>query len=397
MGFSEGRGAVAQDNGDRILSIDVVRGFALMGLFLVHMVEYFELYWYRPEPGWVHEVVFFIFSGKAYSIFALMFGLSFYILLERRGASGSYPIGRFLWRMSLLLAFGYLHSLLYAGDILQMLALGGMFLAMIHRLPAAWLYLLAFLFLGQGVTILQYLLTLQDPSYLQPAFWKLMERNFSIFAHGSLAELVRYNAWIGQYPKWVYIFETGNVSNLLGLFIAGLLLGRAGFFDKAHDRKRLWRSLAWAIALACGFWLLRHALTGYFPGLMPGFVFETVAAKYLNLALVAAYVFALLLLLKSPVLHRRLGLLAACGRMSLTLYVGQSLLFVPFFYGFGFGLYQSIGQLNALILGLFAWALQMAFANIWFRHYRYGPLEWLWRSLTRLDFAIPFRYRLLQD
>lgn len=366
-----------------------------MGLFLVHMVEYFELYWYRPEPGWVHEVVFFIFSGKAYSIFALMFGLSFYILLERRGVSGGYPTGRFLWRMTLLLAFGYLHSLLYAGDILQMLALGGMFLAAIYRLPAAWLYLVALLFLGQGVTVFQYLVTLQDPAYLQPTFWKLMERNFSIFAHGSLAELVRYNAWTGQYPKWVYIFETGNVSNLLGLFIAGLLLGRAGFFEKAHDRKRLWRYLAWAVVFACGFWLLRYALTGYFPGMMPRFVFETVAAKYLNLALVATYVLALLLLFKSPVLQRMLSLLAACGRMSLTLYVGQSLLFVPFFYGFGLGLYQSIGQLNALILGLFAWALQMAFANAWFRHYRYGPLEWLWRSLTRLDFGIPFKYGAL--
>lgn len=390
---------MAKDKGDRILSVDVVRGFALMGLFLVHMVEYFELYWYQPEPGWVHEVVFFIFSGKAYSIFALMFGLSFYILLERRRASGSYTAGRFLWRMILLLAFGYVHSLLYAGDILQMLALGGIFLAAICRLSAVWLYLLALLFLGQGITIIQYIITLQDPAYIQPAFWALMERNFSIFAHGSLPELVRYNAWVGQYPKWVYIFETGNVSNLLGLFIAGLLLGRAGFFEKTHDWKRLCRYLAWAAAFACGFWLLRYALTGYFPGLMPRYAFETVVTKYLNLALVAAYVLALLLLFKSPVLQRMLGLLAACGRMSLTLYVGQSLIFVPFFYGFGLGLYQGVGQLNALILGLFAWALQTVFANVWFRHYRYGPLEWLWRSLTRLDFALPFKYeaRLLKD
>lgn len=384
---------MATNNGERILSVDVVRGFALMGLFVVHMVEYFELYWYKPEPGWVHDVVFFIFSGKAYSIFALMFGLSFYILLERRGMSASYPVGRFLWRMALLLMFGYLHSLLYAGDILQMLALGGVFLAAVYRLSAAWLYLLALLFLGQAVTIFQYAITLQDTAYAQPAFWELMARNFSIFAHGTFPELVRYNAWSGQYPKWVYILETGSVSNLLGLFIAGLLLGRIGFFEKNHDWKQLWAYLVWAIVFAGGFWLLRHALTGHFAEPMPRWVFETVATKYLNLAMVAAYVLALLLLLKSPVFSRILNFLAACGRMSLTLYVGQSLLFVPLFYGFGLGLYQSIGQLSALMLGLLAWPLQVAFANIWFRRYRYGPLEWLWRSLTRLDFEIPFRYR----
>jgi uncharacterized protein len=377
---------------DRIPAVDVVRGFALMGLFLVHMVEYFELYWYKQEPGWVHDTVFSVFSGKAYSIFALLFGLSFFILLERRGRSGNYTTGRFLWRMALLLAFGYLHSLLYAGDILQMLALGGFFLALIYRLPGFWLYVLAVLLLGQVITIFQYAVTLQNPGYAQPAFWELMGRNLEMFAHGAFSELVRYNAWSGQYPKWVFVVETGNLSNLLGLFIAGLLLGRAGFFERNHDAKPLLKYLAAAMACAGGFWLLRYAAIDYSPGLMPRWVFETVTTKYFNLALIAAYVLALLLLLKSPVFKRVLNLLAACGRMSLTLYVGQSLLFVPLFYGFGLGLYQSIGQLNALLLGLLAWPLQMAFANIWFRHYRYGPLEWLWRSLTRFDFDVPFRY-----
>jgi len=100
----------------RIEVIDAIRGFALMGLFLVHMVEYFELYWYSPDPGWVHDFIFGLFAGKAYALFALMFGVSFYILLEAPSTKVSISHGRYAWRMFLLWVFGYFHSLIYAGD-----------------------------------------------------------------------------------------------------------------------------------------------------------------------------------------------------------------------------------------------------------------------------------------
>ena len=111
----------------RIMLADSLRGFALMGLYIVHMVEYFELYWYKPEPGWVHNLIFFLFGGKAYGLFALLFGLSFFIILDNYQRRGQDFRLRFCWRLTLLLVFGYLHSLLYAGDILQLLALCGFY------------------------------------------------------------------------------------------------------------------------------------------------------------------------------------------------------------------------------------------------------------------------------
>ena len=79
----------------RITVVDCLRGFALFGLFIVHMVEYFELFWYAPEWGWVHDTIFFLFGGKAYAIFALLFGLSFFIIMDNQARRGVDFRGRF--------------------------------------------------------------------------------------------------------------------------------------------------------------------------------------------------------------------------------------------------------------------------------------------------------------
>ena len=83
--------------------------------------------------------------------------------------------------------------------------------------------------------------------------------------------------------------------------------------------------------------------------------------------------------------------LAPCGRMSLTIYVTQSLYGVPLFYGFGLGLYQGLGQVNALLLGLVLWVVQMLLARAWIEHFHYGPFEWTWRAATYGTLAVPWR------
>ena len=81
--------------------VDCLRGFALFGLFIIHMVEYFELYWYLPEPGFFHNLIFFLFGGKAYAIFALLFGLSFFIIMDNQAKRGVDFRARFSWRLTL--------------------------------------------------------------------------------------------------------------------------------------------------------------------------------------------------------------------------------------------------------------------------------------------------------
>ncbi len=139
--------------GERLVVLDSLRGFALMGLFIVHMVEYFELYWYQPEPGWVHNVVFFLFGGKAYAMFALLFGISFYIIMDNQARRGVDFRGRFAWRLALLCFMGFLHGILYSGDILQVLGVAGFTLLLAWSLPTRWLWILAGMLLLQAPVV----------------------------------------------------------------------------------------------------------------------------------------------------------------------------------------------------------------------------------------------------
>src|SRR3954470_18426722 len=102
--------------GKRIAAVDIVRGFALMALFLVHMMESYELYWSNPQPG-PADTVFLLFMGKSFSLLALCFGFSFFVLMDRAARRGEDFTARFAWRLTILLAIGFFHALVYRGDI----------------------------------------------------------------------------------------------------------------------------------------------------------------------------------------------------------------------------------------------------------------------------------------
>src|SRR5688572_7527864 len=118
----------------RIELVDALRGFALMGICLVHFMEYFELYWINQDPTFLHNFIFFLFAGKAYAIFALMFGLSFFIIMDNQAKKGVNFSYRFAWRLVVLLAIGYIHTLYYLGDILSVLGVIGLSLLFVQNL-----------------------------------------------------------------------------------------------------------------------------------------------------------------------------------------------------------------------------------------------------------------------
>lgn len=374
---------------ERIVLADALRGFALMGLFIVHMVEYFELYWYQPEPGWIHNLIFFLFGGKAYGLFALLFGLSFYIILDNYAVRGIDFRARFLWRISLLLALGYVHSLLYAGDILQLLALCGVLLIFCHKLSNRWIAFIAFLFLIQAPNLILVLChsLFPNPEYQQPLFWSLMAANFKVFAHGSFSELVQYNLWQGQKGKWAFFIETGRLWNIFGLMFVGVLLGRIGFFEREHKASRL---MFWFVVALAAFGLLKFAspwLVLFFNDGMPRWIVQQLFEYYVNLTLISATVLAFVTIFQTKTGGKLLSCFAPAGRMTLTFYITQSVVFVPLYYGFGLAWYASLGQMWSLILGILFWSIQMLIAAYYMRHLRYGPLEWLWRKATFYKFT----------
>jgi uncharacterized protein len=375
---------------DRIDLVDGLRGYALLGLFMVHCVERFELYWLDPMPDGWFDAVFALFSGKAYAIFALLFGFSFATIMANERARGGDFTWRFVWRLLLLFLIGTLHGLIYRGDILQVLAAIGVLLIPFDRLRSDRILLIvaALLFLqipllarGWGAA--------QGWATALPLFWS--DTGLQTVATGSFAEALDVNARLGWISKWSFYLETGRAVEIAGLFLVGMVLQRRGLFARAGERRGLWLGVLaagatfWVTGSLAESWVLPwggHAMTE--------FSLQELFIAYRGLGATAFQV-ALFVLAWHSLLGRPLASLVPAGRMTLTLYVGQSLVFAPLFYGYGFGLWDDLTNAETVLWGIAAFALQLVLAAAWFRAFRYGPLEWLWRAATRTTLAVPFR------
>jgi uncharacterized protein len=377
---------------ERIEFVDALRGYALMGLFLIHMVEYFELYWLHQEPGPVNTIMFALFGGKAYAIFALLFGLSFFIILNRQAQRGVDFRWRFAWRVLLLFVLGTLHGLLYGGDILQVLALAGFVILPFWKASNRAILIVALVFFSQLPTMLYVgvMDALLPGAYAQPYFYELSQAVYKVYAGGSFADLLAANAWQGLKFKWAFTIESGRLSNIIGLALLGCLLGRLDFF---HNRMRFRPTYAVGLAVCvCASLLLLWAgeyLAGSLAHWTAAWFANNAISIYTNTLWAGATVLLLLSLYAIPAAAKTFRLLAPPGRMSLTVYVMQSVMCVPLFYGFGLGMHAWIGQAPALALGIVLWIALVAAAHAWMRRFHYGPLEWVWRSLTHTDRTVP--------
>jgi len=394
----------ATPGGARMQGLDALRGFALFGLFLVHMPELFELYWLFPATDplqlAVHDAVFTVFGGKAFALMALCFGVSFFVIMDSAARRGEDYSGRFVWRLVLLGLMGLLHGLWYRGDILEVLAVMGLFLLPFHRVRSNRVLLgIAALFLLQPLMLVQIVAGLAGAEWANrpPAFWD--DAINPLYTTGSLLDTVRVNISEGHAQKWAFMYGSGRLSQILGLSLVGMVLGRSGFFARPQALVRLrWTGLLACLAAALALYWLRGPLSSLVPAsqtlVMPRDRASTVLGSLFDLSVTGVLLFGFTALYYGPA-GRWLGLFAAPGRMTLSLYVGQSLVFVPVFYGYGLGLYASMTQLQAVLWALPAFAVQMVLAHLWFGHFHYGPLEWIWRAAARLDPAIPFRKRRL--
>jgi uncharacterized protein len=375
----------------RVDLLDSVRGFALMGLFLVHCVEQYELFWSHPDFGPVYQWVFGLFSGKSYILMALCFGVSFYLIMQGAARRGQDYNWRFTWRLATLMILGLLHGLIYRGDFLQNIAVVGLAMLAFDRIKSNRVLLwLAAMCLLQLPLLLRawaasqgYAWGLADPLYMN-------DTGAAAMATGSFAELVHANATSGFVMRWSYFIESGRVMQMFGLFIIGLVLGRIGFFARPDAFKPQRR---WLLAASLLLWAVL-----YFRGtdVLNSLVAEGPVRNNLQwamdcwggVALMTAEMLAFIALFESvnPIAR----LFAAPGRMTLTLYVGESILFTPIFYGYGLGLYDDLSSLQCLEIGIVAFAVQIVFAHLWFRRFHYGPLEWIWRAATKTSLDVPF-------
>ena len=380
----------------RINSIDALRGFALIGIMLLHCMERFDLtlapvvespFWQAIDTA-VYDSLYFLFSGKSYAMFSLLFGLSFFMQMESQAAKGVDFRGRFLWRLALLFLFGYINGLVYMGEFFMVYAVLGVFLIPLYKVPTRWLLVLCVLLFLQIPAVISFVSLLSDnvanePTTAAAYMDRLFERAADVFINGSLMDVLSFNTFDGQSAKCLWVFNNFRYLQLLGLFIAGMLIGRQGI-HKSEEKMVKYSRLILPYCLA--FWAVFYAVAFLLPVWgVDGFalrVGQTLFKTYGNLGQMMVYFCGFTLLYYRYKGQKVLDRIAPVGRMSVTNYMAQSIVGVSLFYGFGGNFAVEFNYLQSFLLGAAFCVIQIAYSNWWIKRFYYGPMEWLWRSLT---------------
>lgn len=380
----------------RINSIDALRGLALIGIMLLHCMERFDLtlapvvespFWQAIDTA-VYDSLYFLFSGKSYAMFSLLFGLSFFMQMESQAAKGVDFRGRFLWRLALLFLFGYINGLVYMGEFFMVYAVLGVFLIPLYKVPTRWLLVLCILLFLQIPAVISFVSLLSDnvanePTAAAAYMDRLFERAADVFINGSLMDVLSFNTFDGQSAKCLWVFNNFRYLQLLGLFIAGMLIGRQGI-HKSEEKMVKYSRLFLPYCLA--FWAVFYAVAFLLPVWgVDGFalrVGQTLFKTYGNLGQMMVYFCGFTLLYYRYKGQKVLDRIAPVGRMSVTNYMAQSIVGVSLFYGFGGNFAVEFNYLQSFLLGAAFCVIQIAYSNWWIKRFYYGPMECLWRSLT---------------
>lgn len=387
---------------NRVVVVDALRGFALLGIVLIHFVEHFDFF-YPPENNFffsaetdqkVMDVILFLVSGKAYSIFAITFGFSFFIQLNNKEKQGIDFRRRFAWRLTILFLMGLIHSLIYRGDILHIYALLGIPLLFLYKLNTRVLIAIALL-LAIEIPILYHLaMTFLDPSYTFVPHWggNWFAEAEKVYAHGSLLEVIKINFWKSRYLVYAWTFYTGRAVQLLALFIVGLIIGRKRYFEKIGEYKpQIIKLLIGSILLVLIFHFSSSLVINSELSELQRNLLFTLLKAFSNLAYTSVYISIFILAFLAFQKSKVIDSLAVYGKMSLTNYVSQAIFGVIFFFGFGLGMWRYMGSTWSLLFGVCFFFFQIILSNYWIKRYYYGPLEWFWRALTYFDFNLKMK------
>ena len=383
---------------NRVDAVDALRGFALAGIVFAHMIEQF-IAAPRPTDSWLVESDVFdqivqVFNGmfimgKFFSIFAVLFGISFAIMMGNAAARGRNFSGRFIWRLALLFAIGFVHSLIYRGDILTIYAAIGLCLPFFYRVPnkVLW-FIIILLFLGLGRWLF-YLVTGTSSilSYDQSPQSPFIAAYFEVLKTGSLFEIARDNFINGFASKADFqLGAFGRAYLTLAYFLVGMWLVRTGIINNLEANKHLIKkTLKWSLGACVVFFFCIGASFSFIPNLMEFknwlSVFAFVFYDLFNIAFTAVLMSSFLLIyLRKPT--GWLGSLAPYGRMALSNYVLQTIIGTFLLYGWGLGLVGELHDWQMFLLSVVVIYLQIQLSKLWLSRYYYGPLEWLWRCGT---------------
>jgi uncharacterized protein len=389
---------------ERIVSLDVLRGVAVLGILLMNIVTFSMVSSAYDSPTvyndmvgvdwWTWLVLHYIADTKFISIFSILFGAGVCIFMERAQSKGHSAWKLQTSRMGWLLLIGFMHAhLLWYGDILFAYAICGMAAGLVRNWKPTTLFILGF------ITMFAVPIGFMLSAYWTMQFWPeeeiaQMQSQDDLLSMTNQAEILAYTGtWLDQLKHRIptalmlelFIVPLYLFWHCLGLMMVGMSLFKWNILSASKSVRfyivtMVLSTLIGFPLIAIGVWFKQKhgwdpALTRFLDGNwnLVGGVF--VAFAWISLVM---------LVCKLGVLTFARKALAATGQMALTNYLGQTIICTFIFYGHGLGWFGQLERFELLYVVISIWAFQIVFSMLWLSKFRFGPFEWLWRSATYL-------------
>jgi uncharacterized protein len=397
----------------RIPSLDVLRGFAVMGIVLMNIIGFAmpAAAYFNPRAWGGMSVAdiaawfaaFVLVDGKMRGLFSLLYGASMLLLVDRAELAGRHGMREQAVRSAWLFVFGAAHFLLlWWGDILMPYAVIGLVaLPFIHRAPLDLVKWAFAAFLLHGLILLWWMAAIwwTASAAAAPGASADLARSYSELAAMLGApggpeiakEVALYRSGFGAILAyklsdfaahgWMLLYFAFDT---LGFMLLGMAMLKSGFLTGQWDADQYRRTARHCLLIglppmiALGLWAL---LSGFATVATFGIVFAW--SFPFRIPLTVGYAALILILLRATSLLWLTRRAAAAGRMAFTNYLGTSLIMCFVFYGWGLGLFGHVSRVSAYLFALPACVLMLLWSKPWLDRFAYGPLEWLWRSLTR--------------
>ena len=387
------------DDTERINSLDVLRGFALLGILVMNIqafsmvgAAYMNPTAYGDLTGanyWVWYVSHLLFDQKFMALFSALFGAGIVLMWRRAEAKSRRATGLHYRRTFWLMVFGLVHAYgVWAGDILFVYSLCGLWVFWLkRRSPKALIIIGAIVLMVSPVLMMTAGLSVQwwpqeDVEQMmvgwQPTPEQVAEEVANYQGGWSDQGRSRVKAAVGMHTETFIFFIFWRVS---GLMIIGMALFKIGFFS-AELSDRIYKRCIGISFL--GLPILVYSVHQNFASAwsIERFFFSQVYNYFASLLVSLGYASAIMLIYKHGLLTKVTSRLANVGRMALTNYLLHTIIATTIFYGHGLGYFGQVSRAGQILIVCGIWAFQIPFSAWWLKRFQFGPFEWLWRSLS---------------
>lgn len=378
----------------RIEVVDALRGFAVMAIIFLHNIEHFNLYNFPQATSefmqsldkGVWDTLFFLFSGKAYAIFALLFGFSFFIQQNNQEKKGKDFRLRFLWRLVLLFCIGCVNAAFFPGEILVLYSIVGLVLIPVCKLGNRTVLALAVFLMLQPLEWAKFFYAMAHPEYVAGSKQWLVHclRIYPYMEATDFLAMVKSNLWDGQLYSLLWALAYGRFFQVAALFMLGMLLGRRQLFLYIDKHKTFWqRVLTAGIVCFIPLYILGNSLSAMISREEMLSPLLTIVSSLRNFSFMCVWVALFVIVWQYFARINKLQrALVPYGKMSLSNYLMQSVVGSFIYFGYGLSLYDDLGTTASFAVGILLFALQLGFCHWWLKHHKQGPFEGLWRKAT---------------